>query len=677
MPLNISKSPVEEELHGVTVRDPYRWLEDRTLPETGEWIREQQSHCDSYFAACPDFDELQSRVREYLDVDIVDQPARVQGRYFYRKRKKSEEQGCLYVRRVGAGTEQILVDPAQEGPFTSVGIHCIADNGRLLAFEVRRGGEDRKEIRVLDPESGIVLPGSISRGYVRGFTFSSNNTGYLYAQDVPDSSDQHSIRLHRFGEERADEVVFQVPKCLGSRLVLMADSEILGAFWTRHSNGGRVADLWIAARTNTGRWTKVFANRPLPYRAFFWQNRIFAFSETACGKQQIVEVFADSEEVRVVVPDMDFPVRECAMIRDRIYLSRWVGNGSKIDVWEITGKQHASIDLPGEGTVELLPGFTQAPTDFFYTYESFDHAPSIYEYWEKGNASRLWWRRENRQQSHRFRVRKETFSSKDGVVIPVTLVGHEDAFNDRPSPVVMTSYGGFGYSMSPQFSVLSAILMELGVVLAIPHIRGGGEFGKSWHEAGRAVNRQKSFDDFIAAAEWLIEKRISNRDQLGIFGGSNAGLLVAAVMIQRPNLFQAVLCIAPLLDMIRYESFDQARKWRDEYGTIEDRDDFLALYSYSPYHRVAEGVDYPAMMFVTGDKDDRCNPAHVRKMAAALQNRISQVSPVIVDYSGARGHAPTLPLSTRITALGRRIAFLCRELSIDVPKGGIDVDLHS
>jgi len=677
MPLKMQKSPIEETLHGVTVCDPYRWLEDRSLPETDGWIREQQSQCESYFAACPDLEGLRSRVREYLEVDIVDQPARVEDRYFYRKRKKGEEQGCLYVRKIGTGTEQVLVDPSQEGPFTSVGIHCIAEDGRLLAFEVRRGGEDRKEIRVLDPESGIVLPGSISRGYVRGFTFASNNTGYLYAQDVPDSSDQHSIRLHRLGEGQADEIVFQAPRSLGSRLVLLADTEVLGAYCTRHRNGVRVADLWIADRTDARRWTRVFANRPLPYRAFFWQNRIFAFSETACGKQQIIEVFADSEEVRVVVPDMDFSVRECATIRNRIYLSRWIGDSSKIDVWEITGQQHTSIELPGEGTVELLAGFTHAASGFFYTYESFGHAPSIYEYREKDNTSRLWWHREARQQGHHFSVRKERFSSKDGVVIPMTLVGHEEEFGDRPSPVVMTSYGGFGYSMSPQFSALSAILIELGAVLAIPHIRGGGELGKPWHEAGRAVNRQKSFDDFITAAEWLVEQRISNRDQLGIFGGSNAGLLVAAVMIQRPNLFQAVLCIAPLLDMIRYESFDQARKWRDEYGTVENRDDFFALYSYSPYHRVAEDVDYPATMFVTGDKDDRCNPAHVRKMAAALQSRTSQVSPVIVDYSEARGHAPALPLSTRITALSRRIAFLCRELGIAVPKGGFDVASRS
>jgi prolyl oligopeptidase len=204
----------------------------------------------------------------------------------------------------------------------------------------------------------------------------------------------------------------------------------------------------------------------------------------------------------------------------------------------------------------------------------------------------------------------------------------------------------------------------------VPHIRGGGEFGKAWHDAGRARNRQTSFDDFIAAAEWLCDQGATTPCQLGIFGGSNSGLLVAAAMTQRPDLFGAMVCIAPLLDMVRYEQFDEAVKWRREYGTVDDPEDFRALYAYSPYHHVAEDVDYPPILFVTGDQDDRCNPAHVRKMAARLQGRSVQKSIVIVDYSQERGHSPVLPLSVRIPALARRITFLCRELNITIPEGG-------
>jgi prolyl oligopeptidase len=224
--------------------------------------------------------------------------------------------------------------------------------------------------------------------------------------------------------------------------------------------------------------------------------------------------------------------------------------------------------------------------------------------------------------------------------------------------------------MTPQFSVLVAFMLECGAIFAIPHIRGGGEFGKAWHEAGRRRNRQTSFDDFLCAAEWLCREEITSPSQLAIFGGSNSGLLVGTAMTQRPDLFRAVICIAPLLDMVRYEHFDQALNWRKEYGTCESEEDFHALYAYSPYHRILDNVDYPAVFFVTGDQDDRCNPAHVRKTAARLIENTEQSKTVLVDYSCERGHSPVLPLSVRIDALARRVAFLGSELNLPLINGG-------
>jgi prolyl oligopeptidase len=235
--------------------------------------------------------------------------------------------------------------------------------------------------------------------------------------------------------------------------------------------------------------------------------------------------------------------------------------------------------------------------------------------------------------------------------------------------VLMTSYGGFGVSQTPKYSPLVEIMLGLDVVVTIPHIRGGGEFGEEWHTAGRRRQRQISFDDFISGAEWLCKGGITAPRKLGIYGGSNAGLLVAAVMTQRPDLMQAVLCIAPLLDMIRYERFDRAARWKDEYGTVEDADDFFSLYRFSPYHQVLERVNYPSTLFVSGDQDDRCNPAHARKMTARLQNRPSQTNPILLDYSKERGHAAAMPLSFRVDALTLRLAFLCRELKVTVTRG--------
>jgi prolyl oligopeptidase len=435
-----------------------------------------------------------------------------------------------------------------------------------------------------------------------------------------------------------------------------------------------VTDLWIRELHDKATdWVNLFQSRHAPYSPVFWRDRILVQVETRSGSSRLVELSQRGEELGVFVPEKEAPIQQIGLTRDRIFVAYLEHGATTIDAWTYSGQRADSVHLPQGGTVRLLPSPAQESDGLFYTFESFDVPPAIYQHHASTNTSVLWHQRGPTDRNRCSQAQEITVRSKDGEQIPLTLVSAER--NDTRighRPVVMTSYGGFGAAITPQFSVLASILMEFGAVVALPHVRGGGEFGKGWHDAGRARNRQNSFDDFIAAAEWLSGQGTATERRLGVFGGSNSGLLVAAAMTQRPELFGAVLCIAPLLDMVRYESFDQAAKWRREYGTVEDEEDFKALYSYSPYHHVAEDVDYPSTLFVTGDGDDRCNPAHVRKMAARLQGRSAQNSPVIVDYSQKRGHSPVLPLSVRISALARRIEFLCRELRITIPEGGSD-----
>jgi len=244
------------------------------------------------------------------------------------------------------------------------------------------------------------------------------------------------------------------------------------------------------------------------------------------------------------------------------------------------------------------------------------------------------------------------------------LVGRKEILDRGCHPAIMTSYGGYGVSMTPQFSVFVAFLIERGCLFALPNIRGGSEFGREWHEAAKRRKRQTACDDFLAAAEWLIENGRTTAGRLGIFGGSNSGLLVGAAMTQRPELFRAVVCMVPMLDMLRYHLFDNAQVWREEFGTAEDPEDFRALRAYSPYHQVREGTRYPATMLVSGDADRNCNPLHARKMTARLQAANASSFPVLLDYSPYRGHSPVLPLSQRIEALTDRMAFLCEQLGL-------------
>jgi prolyl oligopeptidase len=662
-------APVEEIIHGVLVRDPYRWLEDRSLPETEEWIREQQRRCDDYFAECEDLPAIRERVRAYLDVEITDQPSRVGSRYFYRRRNQGQEQASIYTRDPFTGRERLLVDVCSLGAFASVGVHRISENGALLAYELKRGGGDRKSIHIVEVETGRVLPDFIETGYARGFSFIPDDSGFCYSHEGQAASGDHTIRLHRFGQLGSDQVLFRAANTRGSRLILTADHAHLGAIHTYQVDGAGVIDLWLAQRSEPRNWQRVFANRKLPFNPILRQERIFALSYEQTSNGKLVELNHAGEELRVVIPEQDAKIRQLVITGDTIFVNYLNRTTPALQRWSLTGENLGTLDIPVDGTIQLLPLQSEAADSIFYTYESFSTPLTIFEHKIDIGKAGLWHHGTIHTTVPDCLLREATFPSTDGVSIPITIASCPQSSFAQRDPIIMTSYGGFGVSMTPQFSVLVTIMVGLGVTFALPHIRGGGEFGKEWHDAARGRNRQVAFDDFIAGANWLIAERLTSPDQLAIFGGSNSGLLVGAAMTQRPDLFRAVLCIAPLLDMVRYEFFDKAIKWQEEFGTVDDPEDFAALYACSPYHRITDDVDYPSVLFVSGDEDDRCNPAHVRKMAARLQGRCAQHFAVIVDYSEKRGHSPVLPLSVRIEALARRIAFLCRELNLLVEFG--------
>jgi prolyl oligopeptidase len=671
MPLSGAPHPhIEEMIHGVPVSDPYRWLEDRSLPETEEWIREQQRRCDAYFAECRELPKIQERVREYLDIEVVDQAARVGSRYFYRRRAKGREQASIYVRDEVTGVERVLVNPSCWGPFASVAIHRISDDGLMLAYEFKIGGGDAKEIYVIDTRDARPVAEQVERGYARGFAFSLQERGFYYCQDTLNAAGDRSIHFRSISPTSADRVIFSRARTEAGRLTLIADEVHLGAVWIHGSGKNQFCDFFIAHRNKDFEWRAVFANMTVPYYPILRGGRIFVLSHDGAPNGRVVELTLDGKEVRVTVPEAGTTPRQMAVAGERFFVNYVEGERSLIRSWMLNGGPGEEIDVANEGTIQILPQLLSSADTFFYTYESFLQPPRIYEYAVRTRTTAAFDPHTVSNGVGTCRVERVSFTSNDGTEIPLTLVALPGTPFHQNQPVIMTGYGGFGVPLTPQYSVLVNIMLESGAVFAVPHIRGGGEFGNSWHEAARGAERGTAVEDFIRAAEWLCSEGITTPRRLAIFGGSNAGLLVGAAMTLGPGLFRAVLSIAPLLDMVRYERFDQAAKWRSEYGSVANAAEFRALLRYSPYHRVRRNVDYPSVLFVTGDSDDRCNPAHVRKMAARLQERAAQHYPVLVDYSAERGHSPVLPLSVRIEALARRIAFLCRELGIQVPKEG-------
>jgi prolyl oligopeptidase len=663
-----------ESIHGVVVADPYRWLEDRNSPATHRWIADQQARFESYRRKIGSIDQLGARVRKLIDIESIDQIGKVHDRYFYRKRITNGQQPAIFVMDSIDGPERLLLESPDTEPYISVGIHRISSDGSLLAYELKRGGEHTKTIYVLDLNSNEVLPDYLDRGLARGLAFRSDKSGYYYSHEhvlnLDEQERDHVIRFHRFATSREEDLpLLTLPRTKASKLVLKSSGQTLAATYCHDINGAPVVDFYTARQGHDGAWTCVLADVPMPFSPFIHNERLFAYRSAQGDNGEIIEVNPSSGLVTdVVVPRWEVPINDFTAVANTFYVSYLAGTETIVRRWSIDGTYLGDLALESGCTWRLMPGHSEESSELFLESESFTMPPTLYRYIPCLNQRTLWNRRSVHQSTELIVVRELAYRSMDGTAVNVTLVGRQDSIDKKHRPMIMTAYGGFGLTLTPQFSVLVSIMVDLGAIFAIPNIRGGGGYGSPWHEAARKRNRQTSVNDFLAAAVWLCDQGFTSSDKLAVFGGSNSGLLVCAAITQRPDLFRAAICIAALLDMVRYHIFDRARTWAGEYGTSDDRGDFAALYAYSPYHRVSEDTDYPATLFACGDKDTRCNAAHTRKMVARLQGRAAQVRNVVVDYSAERGHAPTLPLSVRIEALTSRIGFLCNELEITIPQ---------
>jgi len=427
-------------------------------------------------------------------------------------------------------------------------------------------------------------------------------------------------------------------------------------------------DFYLRSSDNESPAELLVENADYKFGPLFLKDRILAITDRDSPNSRIVEVrprAGGPPEFVDVVAESDCPIREWAVTSDRMYVSYIRGVKCEIEVFDLQGSRLGQLPVGQNDSVRIV-GASAENDELLIEQESFTKPIQIWRCCARMREPQLWARRAIPFDSQEYAHVQVSFPAKDGSRIPMFLVGRHEVLADGLHPTIMTSYGGFGIPMTPQFSVFVSFLMERGCLFALPNIRGGSEFGVGWHNAAKRRNRQVAIDDFVAAAEWLIETGRTTPKKLAIFGGSNSGLLVGAALTQRPDLFRAVVCMVPLLDMLRYQLFDNAHAWVGEFGTAEDPDDFPGLARYSPYHHIRDDVAYPATMIVSGDADQNCNPLHARKMTARLQAANTSDNPIVLDYSRFRGHSPVLPLSDRIEALTDRMAFLCQQLRLSV-----------
>jgi prolyl oligopeptidase len=666
---------VTEILHGVPVTDPYRWLEDQDSPRTREWIAAQTRYARAYLDSIPNRQSIRQRVREFLDIETYDSLQKVGDRYFFRKRLSGQEQPSIYMREGIDGPDQILVDPSLRGtgPYTAVRPVRVSPDGRLLLYEVKQGGERTGAFELLNIEKQETLPDTLPRGYLRGFAFAPDSTAFYYVHEPlhADTSLRRTVHKHVLCSSfEEDEKTFIAGEGASLRLHIVVGKTSLGFLVIRFGDN-ICTDFYLWKFESTHEPDPVVRNAGFQFGPVLLDgDRVFAITDRDAPNLKIVEVRygadVDAEFVDVV-PHCDLRIQNWVANETGILVSYFRRFETVIEIFDLAGKRVGQVPVDQSVTARLV-GSSDDGREIFLERESLTKPIETCIYQPDDSAVTIWARRKLRFEVGPFHHIRVSFLAKDGTEIPMSLVAHSDILEARTRPTIMTSYGGYGVPVTPQFSVLVAFLVERGCLFALPNTRGGSEFGAEWHEAAKRRKRQVAFDDFIAAAEWLTKTGHTEAGKLAIFGGSNSGLLVGAAITQRPDLFRAALCMVPMLDMVRYHLFDNALVWKDEFGTADDPEDFAALLGYSPYHNVHDNTAYPATMIVSGDADQNCNPLHARKMTARLQAANLSKSPIFLDYSHYRGHSPVLPLSDRIEALTGRMAFLCDQLQLDCPE---------
>lgn len=668
-------SPIEvvtDFWHGVPVEDPYRWLEDQDSPSTRAWIREQTRYARNYLNAIPGRDLIRRRIREFLAVETYDSLQKAGNRYFFRKRLPDQEQPCIYMRNAATGEDQLLIDPVARGTgtFTAVKPLRVSPDGKLLLYEVKEGGERTGTFELLQIETRKRLPDFLPRGFLRGFAFAPNGKSFYYVHEPFDANRPfyRAAYQHVLGTPPSeDQEIFFAGEDEKIRLGLCSDNKHL-FFLVYRFLEKTLTDIFGTSFEGTRLPKPIFLGIDYSLALQLHDDRIFALTDRDAPNRRIVEIrLRDNGEHEWIdiVPESDTPIHSWLVIGDRIFVSYRREMTQQIRIFDDSGRAVGELPTRSDETLRIVGGSPDGD-ELLLESESFTEPVAIFRYSAKSNNRTLWNKRRVPFESTDYDHTQIWFQSKDGARVPMYLVGRRNVLDGTGNPTIMTSYGGFGVSMTPQFSIFVAFLMERGCLFALPNIRGGSEFGADWHRAAKRRNRQTAYDDFLSAAEWLIQSGRTSPGKLAIFGGSNSGLLVGAALTQRPDLFRAVVCMVPMLDMLRYHLFDNAHVWKEEFGTADDPADFEALAKYSPYHQVQQGLAYPATMIVSGDVDRNCNPLHARKMTARLQAANVSRHPIFLDYSEFRGHSPVLPLTERMEALTDRMAFLCDQLQLPV-----------
>ncbi|CDU04208.1 Prolyl endopeptidase [Vibrio coralliirubri] len=669
-----NKQIVSDDYFGQIIEDPYRWLEDDRSDQTAEWVASQNAVTFDYLAQIPYRAELRERLAKAQDYKKSSQPfVRGDYTYFY-KNDGLQNHSILYRQKEGQPVE-VFLDPNtfSEDGTTSLGSVSFSKDYSLVAYSISEGGSDWRKIFVIETETKQQLETEITNAKFTGISWLGNRGFYYSSYDKPDGSElsarteQHKLYFHELGTEQAsDKVIFGESNAEQHRYVsgyTTEDDRYLIILGKESTSGNRLfyIDLDSEAQSLNTLIDHVDSDTYLIDN----QDQVFIlYTNLEAPNGKVVSFDTRDGKWLDIIPEKPQPL-DISTGGGYLFAHYMVDVVSKIDQLDYQGNLVRELHMPGMGTASGLGG-KKEQTQLYYTFTNYVTPPTIFSFDVETGSSEIYQRSESPFESDKFESKQVFYTSKDGTQVPMLISYKKGLKLDGSNPTILYAYGGFNVSLTPSFSGTVGSWLELGGVYAVPNLRGGGEYGKAWHKAGTQQQKQNVFDDFIAAAEFLIEENYTSSDTLAIRGGSNGGLLVGACMTQRPELFQVALPAVGVLDMLRYHTFTSGEGWAYDYGTsAQNKEMFEYLLGYSPVHNVVRGVDYPATLVTTADHDDRVVPAHSYKFIAELQDKHEGGAPVMIRIDVNAGHGAGMPLSKAIDLTADIYAFTLFNMGIE------------
>jgi prolyl oligopeptidase len=665
--------------HGAVVADPYRWLEDPHSDETKAWIEAENQLTFGFLSQISIRERLKERLTQLWNYEKFSTPFKQGERYFYFKNDGLQNQSVLYTLPSLDAEPRVLLDPntlSEDGTVALSG-WSISEDGQLLAYGLSTSGSDWQEWKVREVETGADLSDHLNWIKFSGASWTHDQQGFFYSRyDEPDSAAQleavnyyQKLYYHRLGTPQSDDL-----------LIYERSDQKEWGFGGGVSEDGRylIISVWKGTDSKNLLFYKdlAAANSPIvelisQFEASysFIDNDGTTFwiqTDLDAPRERVIAIDitnSDRSNWRELIPETNETLKGIGLLNNQFVASYLKDARTQIKIFHLDGTFAREIELPGVGSAGGFNG-KRYDTETFYSFTGYTMPNTLYRYNMITGESQLFRQPAVEFDPGNYETRQVFYSSKDGTSIPMFITYKKGLELNGNNPTILYGYGGFNVSLTPAFSPSNVVWMDLGGVYAVPNLRGGGEYGEEWHQAGMKLNKQNVFDDFIAAAEWLIDNGYTSTSKLAISGGSNGGLLVGACMTQRPDLFAAALPAVGVMDMLRFQKFTIGWAWCSEYGSSEDPEEFNALYAYSPLHNLKLGTTYPATLITTADHDDRVVPAHSFKFAAALQAAHQGDAPVLIRIETKAGHGAGKPTVKIIEEVADRFAFLVKVLQI-------------